>query len=469
MRDAQFVGHVGGVAAAVGVGFALWFGAPAASADDMSAAGTSPAGASRTERVQTRPLHTKRAATPKPASTRKTSTRRSAQRDPTVAAQSRGGAATTGSGAPASRQPLDDTLDGSPASPTTWVVAATARRELGTAGIASLDAAATPRVSVVARVAHSGHQKTSAAFNADGSRAVITTSRTNLFTGTVTTTVTEMDTNTGLRTGSTRTRTVAPASAPAVAVGAVTSQQSGTSPTPDGTRAVLTTGLTDPTTDAKTTEVRVFDTATGDQVGATIALVGEMWPPTVLFGADGHHALVTTNTYDGRSGINTMLVSTIDTATGSRVGTTVAVDGWILAAPTFNADRSHVVYTGAGRDSDTGTDFIQLGVVDTTTGQQVGTTLEFPDPGVHYSPIFSADGSRVLIQSDAGEPPRRWATQVAAVDTTTGTQIGSALTFTGASSGTVLSADGAHALITTLTPHWLTLTSTSRVTLLRIT
>lgn len=109
-----------------------------------------------------------------------------------------------------------------------------------------------------------------------------------------------------------------------------------------------------------------------------------------------------------------------------------------------------------------------MGVVDSRTGEQVGSTLSFADPGVRYSPVFSADGSRVLILTDGSEPSRRGATTVSAVDTTTGTQIGSTLTFRGAGAGTVLSDDNRHALVVTITPHWLSLTMTTRVTLLRI-
>jgi hypothetical protein len=237
---------------------------------------------------------------------------------------------------------------------------------------------------------------------------------------------------------------------------------------PDGTRAVSTTEFTDPSTNAKTTQVTVTDTATDNQVGSTVTLAGEMWPPTVLFGADGTHAIISTSAYDPRNGTPTMLVSTIDTTTGLRVGTTLALTGFMLASPVFNADRSHLVFTSSGRDGATGTDVTQLGVVDTNTGIQVGSTLSFSDNGSSYSPVFSADGGRVLIQTDASDPPARFATRLAVVDTTTGTQIGSTLTFRGTGAGTVLSDDNGHALVVTITPHLLSLTMTTRVTLLRI-
>ena len=86
---------------------------------------------------------------------------------------------------------------------------------------------------------------------------------------------------------------------------------------------------------------------------------------------------------------------------------------------------------------------------------------------MQYSPVFSDDGSRDLILTSASQPPKSFSTRASVVSMITGAQIGKTLTFAGAASG-VLSADGVHALIIGVTPHFLTLSGTTQVSILRI-
>ena len=510
VRTTHFVGRVGGLAAALGVGVAVWIGAPVASADDMTAGNSSKSPSSSSESTagslrsgdQTRQTHKKRrvertsissrvaaddpgtstnsvAATrrrPAPSTQRdnagEPATSDSAESEPPEAAR----ASESVRVAPVlasseSAHPSGDDYGGSMASPVSWVLAAAARRELGGVDAAQRDTAATAGVTVVGRVTRTGHQTTSAEFNADGSRASVTTSGINLRTGTVTTRVSVFDTNTGRQIGRTLTTTTGSAvldtttTSEHVATTITLDGESSPVLNPDGTRALTTTGVTDSTTGAKTTLVTVYDTATGSQVGGITSLTGEMWTAPVLFGADGAHALITTATYDGRTSTNTMLYSTIDTDTGFKAGTTLALTGYPVASPVFSNEGKHVVFTTYDVNGNTYT--TQVGVIDTTNGTQIGSTLAFSGVGGQYSPIFSDDGARVLILNSASEPPKSFSTRASVVSTITGAQIGRTLTFAGSASG-VLSADGAHALIIAVTPHWLTLSSTTRVSILRI-
>ena len=499
MSTDQFVGRVGGLAAALGVGVVIWLAVPVASADDTTGGGSSTSQSSTSERTADSPrsdegvgasrerirqigqAHKKRreerasvsaraAADDSGISTRSIaesrqspglSRRGDSAGEPTPVSESVRVARSVAPSEP-ERPWNDGNSGGSVVSPMSWVVAAAARRELGGVGAAQQEAATTAGVTVVGRVTRTGHQTTSAEFNADGSRAVLTTSSLNLWTNAVTTRVSVFDTNTGRQIGRTQTTTgAAGLDTPTIAL----EDESSSVLNPAGTRSLITTGVTDSTTGAKTTRVTVIDTATGGQVGQVTSLAGEMWPGPVLFGADGDHALITTSTYDGRTSTNTMLYSTIDTNTGFKTGTTLALTGLPLASPVLSNDRKHVVFTTYGGEANTYT--TRLGVIDTTNGTQVGTTLAFSSLGGWYSPVFSDDGSRVVILTSASQPPRSVSTSASVVSTITGAQIGKTLTFPGGGKA-VLSADGAHALIIADTINWLSLTTTTRVSILRI-
>jgi len=360
-----------------------------------------------------------------------------------------------------SEHPSGDNDGGSVESPVSWVVAAAARRELGGVDAASLDTAATAGVTVVGRVTRTGHQTTTAEFNADGSRATVTTASANLWTHVITTKVSVFDTNTGRQIGRTTTTT----GSTVLDSSATTLDGEDSSVlNPAGTRAVVTTVVTNPTTNAKTTKVTVIDTATGNQVGDVITLAGEIWPQTVLFGADGIHGIISTSGTDPVNGASNMQYSTIDTDNGAKVGTTLVLPGFLSSSPVFSNDRKNVTFTTYGGNANTSTTWV--GVIDTSSGNQIGSTLAYSGVG-NSTPTFSDDGSRLLIVTPTSYPPQGFNTRVSVVSTITGTQIGKSLTFSGTASG-VMSADGAHALIIANTINWLSLTTTSRVSILRI-
>lgn len=86
------------------------------------------------------------------------------------------------------------------------------------------------------------------------------------------------------------------------------------------------------------------------------------------------------------------------------------------------------------------------------------------------SPQLSADGSRALITTGVFNLATGTTTQVAVIDTTTGTQIGKTLILPGAPSGSpLLTSDGTHAFITTFVTDPITgYTTATRVASLRI-
>ncbi len=442
MTSAQGVGRIGGLAAALGVGIAIWLGCPTASADDT--AGSTSASSNESTAVSTRTGAGLR-------NTDKRTVRVRPRADRTSAAST--------------RRSADNGNDtGSVASPVSWTVAAAARRQLG-ATVTPVQAEPS-RVTVVGRISRTGHQTTTAAFNADGSQATVTTSSLRLLSSTRVIQTSVYDTNTGRQIGRT-VITKGPAQSSSTSGTALANDASSPTPTPDGSRALTITDDSTPT-GYHATSVTVTDTATGLQVGDAVHLPGWPAPEPVWFGADGTHAIVTTEEYDSDNVGYIQMYSTIDTATGAKAGTTLALKGLLDGGPVFSPDRERAIFTtysGTGNTYQT-----QLGVLDTTTGAQIGSTLTYSSVGGASSPIFSEDKDRVLLLAGATDPRGRVSIQASVVNTVTGTQIGKTLPFAGGDFGEsgVLSPDGAHVLIITTQANWLSLTSTARVSILKI-
>lgn len=319
-------------------------------------------------------------------------------------------------------------------------------------------------------------------FNANGSRALITTRTYDRTTGAYTTRLAVIDTITGGQIGDTialdgegtvvlsadRTRAVVtvsesdPVSGTATRISVfdlATGTQVGTSVTlagqwsipligadysrqllnADGSRALITSKVVDPATGAADTRVAVIDTITGSQTGETITLAGDEFG-SALVSADGSRVLIVTNVYDGRVSVNTTRLTVIDTTTCTQVGSTTTLTGFLNGPVLFNADSRRAVIT-------TSTPSTQVAVINTTTGTQVGTTLGYGGSGLVR---MSADGARVLVATGS---------QLAVINTATGTQAGGTVA---GGAYPYLSPDGTRALIVTKY-------NPTRVTVLRIT
>jgi hypothetical protein len=218
--------------------------------------------------------------------------------------------------------------------------------------------------------------------------------------------------------------------------------------TRDGSRVLIASAVTNPTTGAKSTRVAVIDTITGTQTGTTLTLAGEEFG-SKLVSLDGTRALIVTHVYDGRISVNTARLTVIDTTTGTQIGTTTTLTGFLNGPILFSANTGRaVVATISSNFVTTGIATTQVAVINTTTGTQTGSTLTYtPDTG--YA-LLSADGTRALINTGS---------KLAVINTITGTQAGTTVT---GGSYPLLTPDGTRVLIVTGS-------NPTRVTVLQIT
>jgi hypothetical protein len=248
--------------------------------------------------------------------------------------------------------------------------------------------------------------------NADGTRAVVTTSAEDAAGHRYTTRVTVIDTSTGGQ--------VAPTFA-------IDGRLDDVALSTDGARAIVT--ISD--WDSPFSRVAVIDTATGDQIGATVELSGSQYHGVVL-SADKTRALLTA--FDEDSG--TSRAAVVDTKTGAQIGTAVTVDGAFHSAELV-ADGSRFVMATTGSDPGTS----RVVVVDTETGARIGTTVVLDSPD--YT-VLGEDGIHVVLSgSETDSGPSR----LAVVDTTTGGQIGTTVTLPTGSYAR-LSPDGTRVVVT---------------------
>jgi YVTN family beta-propeller protein/VCBS repeat-containing protein len=217
--------------------------------------------------------------------------------------------------------------------------------------------------------------------------------------------------------------------------------------TPDGSRILVVSAVTNPTTGAKSTRVAVIDTITGVQTGTTLTLAGEEFG-SKLVSLDGSRALIVTHVYDGRISVNTARLTVIDTTTGAQIGSTTTLTGVLNGPVLFSANTGRaVVATISSNFVTTGIATTQVAVINTNTGTQAGTTLTYtPDTG--YA-LLSADGTRALINTGS---------KLAVINTLTGTQAGATVT---GGWYPLLTPDGTRALI-------ITASNPTRLTVLKI-
>ncbi|SEB09262.1 MULTISPECIES: SMP-30/gluconolactonase/LRE family protein [unclassified Mycobacterium] len=228
--------------------------------------------------------------------------------------------------------------------------------------------------------------------NNDGTRALVVTGPSPIST-TSTTRVAVIDTATGKQVGS----TVSIAGKPVVPTFSA-----------DGTRAVITAAGT------TATQLAVIDLTTGKQTGTTLTLPGAVG--VQLLAADGSRALTTTY------GSGTTQVAVIDTLTGTQTGTTVSVTGNSLEAPVLTADRTRALITTSRPIWET-PDTTRVAVLDTTTGTQLGTTVEIAGNEL-APPVLNADGTRAAITNQIGDFASGYTTQATVIDVATGAQVG---------------------------------------------
>lgn len=283
-----------------------------------------------------------------------------------------------------------------------------------------------------------GETSRSVFLNADGSLALFTASGYPT-TPTTTTRIAVVNTSTGAVTGSFVT-----------VPGWLWDWPSALSLTADGSRAVVSTFVDDPVT-GRAARVSVIDTATGAQVGATVAIDGWLsnGPDALLLTADGSRAVVTTAAYDAGTGVTVNRVAVINTVTGSQLGSTVT--GSMSGSPLLSSDGTRVLLTATEGNLVDGFT-AQSVVIDTSTGAQVGVTITVA--GQPSWRLLTVTGSRAVIGTWNTELTVDSITRVAVIDMATGTQAGTTVTFPGYPMGApqLLSADGSRAMVTTTVP-----------------
>lgn len=444
MRYGQCVGRVGGLAAALGVGIAIWLGCPTATADDAagSTSGTSNADSGRQapssppRRGIVASRHTKRDAAADTHEGTRRFTRHTfgaashapdraaeveasdANENPLAArgtrslrlVQSRTSPNSPAPGIPSTPvdSPLgttllalgsrtrDDRLDGATAHRLTFSAATTTSQ----GALEELDGQASTGggVTAIGGVTLTGQRPGSVLVSADGTRAVMVTAwpRGRVTLGSYpdgvrgsTTRVAVIDTATGRQVGTTfRTTGTHPAVVQLTA---------------DSSRAMVTS------VDSKT-HVAVINIKTGIQVGSTVTLSGG---GSAQLTGDSR-ALVTTNYSSLFRPTPTMGAAVLDLGRGIRLGSPITLAG--VGYAELSPDKSHaLLFTTSAVAS-----------VDMRTGARVGPGLS----GSWGVEAWSADGTRALLSGRDGDGTS-FTTRVASLDVGTGTQVGTTLSVVG--------------------------------------
>lgn len=411
MPAGRFVGRIGGLAVALGVGAAVSFGAPAAWAEDSAGDGGGSAAASSPARSHAA----------KPIAAKSNSAKSNAVKV-RAAARAASAAAATGTidrqvtAKPrATSQRLKEPPRGDSRAPAdsaaTWAVAAAARREVGVADadeVSTLTATSSTatRVSLLGSVYQSGDPRDQV-LSPDGGRAILTTDVTDQDAYVTATRVAVVNTATGRSIGSAQTINGERTSAPVV--------------TADSSRAVITTRWA----------VAVIDTSTGAQVGSPIGISYSGQP---VLSANGTRAVMA-----GNEG-----VVVINTTTGQQVGTTASPGSSRSIAGSGKGNNVLIITV----DPDAGGKPItRVMVIDTTSGSQTGSTLTLGGSTPWQSPLFSSDGAHALFVTEDPDAAGGPLTRVAAINTGTGAQ--TSTTLIGSISAVVQTADSDHAVIAT--------------------
>ncbi|ODQ95249.1 Ig-like domain-containing protein [Mycolicibacterium holsaticum] len=217
--------------------------------------------------------------------------------------------------------------------------------------------------------------------------------------------------------------------------------QAGTVVTNDGTRALIVAY------DADATRGVMIDLATGTQAGPTITLTDRL--TSVKLSPDGSRALLGGVTRDENTGVYTHRIAVIDLATGSQKGTTVTFTGDLSLILPVTANADHVLLSINSYEVGTRTNTLRVIVIDSTTGAQIGDGLELTGDESLGAALISPDGSRAVFSTSHLTSTAN-TTSVAVINTATGNQVGTTLTFSGYGY-MQMSDDGSRVVVATIT------------------
>ncbi|MDT5009407.1 MAG: hypothetical protein QOH57_1024, partial [Mycobacterium sp.] len=182
-----------------------------------------------------------------------------------------------------------------------------------------------------------------------------------------------------------------------------------------GTRVVITTA----DANTGTAVFTVLDTSTGSVVGNPMSLAGNSYA-TVLFNATGTRAAV--YVYDG---VGSTSVAIVDSAGGTTLASPLTITGTPQTAPLFTADGARAIVTVLETQPD-GSQLSRVVLFDAATGQKLGSTLAMGGYiGGANNVQLAPDGKHVVVTSSAYDSATQtYVTRIAVLQTADGRQIG---------------------------------------------
>lgn len=211
----------------------------------------------------------------------------------------------------------------------------------------------------------------------------------------------------------------------------------------DGTKAIfiLESEVVDTAADLRrrTSSIAMVDLVTGAQIGETLQQIGSANGSVQFVAGDTRAVVSTSELLDYDADRWTTRVTVLDTATGDIVGTTFIVPGDAGGLSLAGETRA-VVITSDGRNVQGAT---YISVIDTVTGTPVHASVLLP--GSTYSGAeLTSDGSRAVVTTsdyDSG-------TRLVVIDTQSGAQVGDTFEQSGGGES-LLALDGTRAILVT--------------------
>ncbi|PQD99695.1 hypothetical protein CYL16_16305 [Mycobacterium sp. EPG1] len=164
--------------------------------------------------------------------------------------------------------------------------------------------------------------------------------------------------------------------------------------TGDGSRLVLATVVYNMSGGMSDTRIAILNMTDGTLMGSPTILPGGVSTGAPLLTVDDTRVLVVTDAFDGQNRTYLTQVAVFDTATGNQVGNTLTLAGRVLFQPrTLSENGTHVVMAYPTRSILGSTTY--LAVVDTLTGAQ---TASISVPGeISGDLVMTPDGKYLLL------------------------------------------------------------------------
>ncbi len=221
---------------------------------------------------------------------------------------------------------------------------------------------------------------------------------------------------------------------------------------PDGSKAIQVVDVTS-AQGVHTRQAIVLDTTTGFQVGNAITLENSSNPARIAFSSDGSSATILVVHSDPDPAYRKTNITVIDTATGMQVGDTIAADGESYDVARYSPDSERVVVSSYTETAQGIKIAAVYTVVAAHTGERVGDQIDVAGEAGGYLAI-SPDSSRgyvTVIPPDDPSGIGLYSTDVAVLDLVNGHRVGTIELGDGVGASSVLSADGTRLYTSVLT------------------